>query len=63
MYLVHEDDDDAPGRRYYPCIRRGKDEEPKLSAEEEYLLISEQVEDSQVLVFSFIFIRSIYLET
>ncbi|XP_010507596.1 PREDICTED: uncharacterized protein LOC104784239 [Camelina sativa] len=51
VYVKYADEDDyedvSGTKRYYPHIRRPKDEEPKISPEEECLLMEKQVEESK----------------
>nr|AAO86845.1 hypothetical protein [Arabidopsis thaliana] len=50
----------VPEEHYYPCIRRREDEEPKISAEEEYYLMVKEVEDSKGFDIDFAKFRCVF---
>ncbi|XP_010505330.1 PREDICTED: uncharacterized protein LOC104782167 [Camelina sativa] len=58
--LRYKDDGDVPGEHYYPHIRRPKDEDSTISAEDEYLLMKKQVQDSKGFDIDFTKFRCIF---
>ncbi|KAG7573967.1 Cystatin-related plant [Arabidopsis suecica] len=60
VHMKYTDEDDVDGTRYYPCIRRREDEEPKISPEDECLLMEKQVEESKGFDIDFAKFRCVF---
>ncbi|KAG7569514.1 Cystatin-related plant [Arabidopsis thaliana x Arabidopsis arenosa] len=59
VHLRYTDEDDVDGTRFYPFIRRREDEE-RISPEEEYLLMKKQVEESKGFDIDFTKFRCLF---
>lgn len=60
VFMEHEAGSE-PKDALLPCIRRNEDEEPYLTPEEELRRMTEQVEESQVLILSIYFTCLVFI--